>query len=49
VQSLFRLPRGTIFKFNLNIDKDFAADFRPGYGDFSLPGVGFRAPYPLFM
>jgi len=49
VQSLLGLPWGTVLKFNLNIAEDFAADFRPGYGDFSLPGAGFRALYPLFM
>jgi len=49
VQSLLGPPCGIFFKFNLNIAKDFATDFRPGYGDFSLPGAGFRALYPLFM
>jgi len=28
VQSVLRLPCGTVFKFNLNTVKDFAADFR---------------------
>jgi hypothetical protein len=49
VQYVFLLPCGTRTKFKLNVVNDFAADFRPGSGDFSLLGSGFRVLYALFM